>query len=360
MSPRIRHRVWTLALFAATACPQIAKAQGAIDSAKAPKSEKYTSSKFWESTEPFELTLSVNLKQLHSDKGDPGPWRAATVAYSQTGTAKSHAARVRTRGRSRLRICERFPPIWVDFAKEDVKGTELQKLNRFKLVAPCKFAPDYERYVLGEYNIYRIHELFTPISHRTRLVRLTVKDSASGKEAFSKFAFAIEDIDEVAERLGGTKMAVKGLIATDLAPRQTALMSVLQYMIGNTDFSFSGRHNLEFVATGGVVYPIIFDYDQAGVINTMYSLPDPSLNIRRVTDRVYRGLCVSPDTVLSVIAELQAKRPEIEALYRDDLGKLMGGATTTSALRYIASFYSEVENPKNVQRDIIAKCAMAR
>ncbi|HET9424056.1 MAG TPA: hypothetical protein VFO55_01695 [Gemmatimonadaceae bacterium] len=331
----------------------------AQDTPDSTKKEKYTSSKFWESTEPFELTLSVNIKQLQADKGDPGPWRAATVAYTD-GAPRAHAARVRTRGRSRLKICDRFPPIWVDFQKEDVKGTQLRRLNRFKLVAPCKYPPDYERYVVGEYNVYRIHQLFTPISHRARLVKLTVKDSASGKEAFTKYAFAVEDIDEVAQRVGGVKMAVEGLTNTDLEPRQLAVMGLLQYMIGNTDFSFSARHNLEFVVREGKIYPIIFDYDQAGVINTVYSLPDASLGIRKVTERVYRGLCVSPDTIHAVLADMKAKRPAIEALYKDELGKLMGGMMASTAVRYIGGFYSEVENPKNVQRNIIDRCAIAR
>ena len=324
------------------------------------KKDPYRSSKFWESTTPFELTLSVNLKQLQTDKGDPGPWRVAEVSYANGTGAKTHAARVRTRGRSRLKICDRFPPIWVDFAKEDVKGTELQRLNRFKLVSPCKYATDYERYVVGEYNIYRIHELFTPISHRTRLIKLTVKDSANGKEAFSKYAFAVEDIDEVAERLGGQKLAVTGLINTDLDVRQTALMGLLQYMVGNTDFSFSARHNLEFVNTPGKIYPIIFDYDQAGVVNAAYAIPDPSLGIQRVTQRVYRGLCVPTDTLKAVIAEIKAKRPQIEALYQDDLGKLMGGAMANTAVRYLGGFFNDVENERRLQKDIVERCAVAR
>lgn len=331
----------------------------AVEQASAKAKDPYRSPRFWESKEPFELTLSVNLKVLNDDVGDPGPWRAATVSYADA-TPRTHAARVRTRGRSRLKICDRFPPIWVDLAKEDVKGTSLQRLRRFKLVAPCKYATDYERYVVAEYNIYRIHELFTPISHRTRLVKLTVKDSASGKVAFSKFAFALEDIDEVAERLGGNKLAVSGLTNDDLAKRQTALMGLLQYMVGNTDFSFSARHNAEFVSKDGLIYPIIFDYDQAGVINTVYSLPDASLGIRKVTDRVYRGLCVPDDTLKSVIAEIKAKRPEIEAFYKDSVAKLMGGSMNSTALRFLNGFFEDIDNPKIVQREIIARCAPAR
>jgi len=329
------------------------------DSAKKEKKDKYTSSKFWQSTTPFEMTVAVNLKLLQKDKGDPGPWREASVTIAGDSGPKTLPARLRTRGRSRLKICDRFPPVWVDFGK-DVKGTELRHLNRFKLVSPCKYGTDYDRYVVAEYNIYRIHALFTPISHRTRLIKLTVKDSASGKEAFSKYAFAVEDIDEVAERLEAQKLPVTGLVATDLDPRQTALMGLLQYMIANTDFSFTARHNLEFINKSGVIYPIIFDYDQAGIINTMYATPDPSLGIQHVTDRVYRGLCVPIDTLKAVIAELKARRPQVEALYKDDVAALMGGAMAGSSLRFLASFYSDLDNEKRVQKDIVEKCAPAR
>ena len=164
----------------------------------------------------------------------------------------------------------------------------------------------------------------------------------------------------MAERLGGTKLSVSGLTNADLEPRQTALMGLLQYMVGNTDFSFTARHNLEFVNRRGVIYPIIFDYDQAGVINAAYAIPDPSLGTRKVTERVYRGLCVPVDTLMSVLEELKAKRPQIEALYRDELGKLMGGMMASSAQRFLKGFYSEIENPRNVERYIVQQCAAAR
>lgn len=359
--PHLPTRPLALALLlgASTAFAQVAQTGAPKDPPKDPTKNSYRSSRFWESTTPFELTLTTNLKQINSDTGDPGPWRTATVTYMNGAEPKTHAARIRTRGRSRLKICDRFPPIWVDFVKEDVKGTEFQRLNRFKLVSPCKYAPDYERYVIAEYNIYRIHELFTPISHRTRLIKLTVKDSVSGKEAFSKYAFALEDIDEVAERVDGQKLAVVGLMNTDLEPRQTALMGLLAYMVGNTDFSFSARHNLEFINKQGVIYPILFDYDQAGVINTPYAIPDASLGVQRVTDRVYRGLCVPTDTLKQVLADIKAKRPQIEGFYKDTVGKMLGGMSGYS-LRFLNGFFSDIENEGKVKRDIIDKCAPAR
>jgi hypothetical protein len=155
-------------------------------------------------------------------------------------------------------------------------------------------------------------------------------------------------------------MVVTGLMSEDLEPRQTAAMSLLQYMVGNTDFSFTGRHNLEFVNVKGQMYPIIFDYDQSGLINASYATPDPQLNITSVTQRVYRGLCVPPDTITAVLADMKTKRSQIEGFYRDDVGKLMGGQAVAHALDYIGDFYSEMDNPKNVQKNILNECAKAR
>lgn len=329
----------------------------ATDSAK---TKKYTSPKFWETpTDAFDLTLVVNLRQVQGDKGDSAPWRAARVRIAKDGAPVEIKSRVRTRGQSRLKICDRFPPLWVDFAKDDVKGTVFQHLNRFKLVSPCKVPSDYERYVIQEYNLYRVHELFTPISHRTRLLRLTVTDSASGKVAFTKYAFAVEDLDEAAERLGGTKLAAKGLDSGDLEQRQAAIIGVLQYMIGNTDFSFTALHNTEILAIKGGYFPVVYDFDQAGAITTPYSMPDPSLGIRRVTQRVYRGVCVPTDTLMSVLAEMRRRRPEVEALYADTVGKLMEGAADKT-LKYFAEFYKDLENPKTVQNEIVSKCRGGR
>ena len=55
----------------------------------------------------------------------------------------------------------------------------------------------------------------------------------------------------------------------------------------------------------------------------------------------------------------KAKRPQIEALYTDDVGKLMGGSSGY-ALRFLGGFFNDIENERKVQKDIIEKCAPAR
>ncbi len=117
---------------------------------------------------------------------------------------------------------------------------------------------------------------------------------------------------------------------SDLDAAQLTVMTLFQYMVGNTDWSaVTGRpndrccHNVAVFGQEGVDLNTVvpFDFDQTGLVNPPYAAPpDPSLGIRRVTDRKYRGLCEHNDELAGAIAIFNQKRPELEALFkRDDL-----------------------------------------
>jgi hypothetical protein len=255
---------------------------------RAQDAAKKKASPFWQSTAPLEMTLTLDFRKVSENcvvrrtiafgpcqnQQDSAPWVQATVAYVDNGATVTLPARVRARGVSRLRACDLTPPLWVDFKRADTKKSIFVRINRFKLVMPCKAAPEYERYVIEEYNIYRLHALMTPVSHRTRMIRLTVVDSASGKTEFTRYAFAVEDVEELAARIGGKRVTQLGATADKLQPYQTALIGVLQYMVGNTDFSISALRNAELVEANGTVYPVAYDFDQAGVIAPPYVTPE--------------------------------------------------------------------------------------
>jgi len=341
-----------------TAQDSAARAAAATKAAKPAKPFKL--SEFWKSTVPFELTLTVNLKRLKDDKMDLAPWEAATVTYTEGAASVTHPARVRTRGISRLKICNFFPPIWIDFNSKDTKSHVFDNLNRFKLVSPCKFPSAFERYAIEEYNLYRLHALMTPVSHLTRMIHLTVVDSASKKPEFTRYAFAVEDADALAARLGGKKFAEEGAKASDMQQYQTAMIGMLQYMIGNTDFSIYALHNAELVQLPDGVYPIAYDFDQAGVIAPPYAVPDARLEIRSVKERIYRGLCVSPDTVTRILTELREKRAAINALYTDDIGKLISNNGAKESISWFDDFYKDMSNPKTVKSEVLDKCRDVR
>jgi hypothetical protein len=312
---------------------------------------------FFESHDPIEVTLTANIGKLRGDKNTNPPWRAATLSYRGIdGSTVIVPLRTRTRGIWRLKTCD-FPPLRLNFSGVSSKGSIFDKLDKPKLVSYCQDAESYERYILQEFQLYRIYRLLTPVSHNARLLKLTYADSGSGKVRATRYGFVIEEPNAVAARLGGRIVETKGAGAGDLDPFQNALMGVFQYMIGNTDFSVAGLHNVElFFATDGVVSPIAYDFDFAGAVNARYAAPDEKLAIHSVRQRVFRGYCTEAAAYGKVFALFKEKKAEIYALYGDHIGKLMDAGTVRETLRYFDEFYETINDPRSARRSIVESC----
>lgn len=308
------------------------------------------------STEPLEFTLTLNVKQIKKDRGDEPPSRPATFALKDTsGKPVDMPIHVRTRGIWRKKNCD-IPPLRIDFTKDKVKGTVFAGQNHVKLAIPCRFNDRYEQLTLAEFNLNRAYTVLTPLSHRVRLARLTLVDSASGKPEFTRWSFVMEDESEVAGRNHGRVYDVKGATSSDLDPSTAAIAGLFQYMIGNTDYSVQALHNVELMARDTSVYPIIFDFDFAGAVNAPYAVVDYRLSIKRVTDRLFRGPCAPASYYPAAIAHFKAKRDSITALYSDALGKLMDPGKVKETLEYFDDFYKIVDDSRRVKREMLDAC----
>jgi hypothetical protein len=312
---------------------------------------------FFESQNPIEVTLTANIGKLRGDKDVEPPWRPATLSYKgPDGSDVTVPLRARTRGIWRLKTCE-FPPLRLNFTSETSKGSIFNKLDKPKLVSYCQNGDGYEQYILQEFQLYRIYHLLTPVSHNARLLRLTYADSGNGKVRAKRYGFVLEEPKAMAARLGGKILDQKGAVGGDLEPFQNALMGVFQYMIGNTDFSVNGLHNIElFFTADGNVMPVAYDFDFAGAVNARYAAPDAKLSITNVRQRVFRGYCNDADSYAKVFALFKEKKPEIYALYTDEIGKLMDQGTVKETLRYFDEFYETINDPRAARRSIIQSC----
>jgi hypothetical protein len=312
---------------------------------------------FFESQNPIDVTLTANIGKLRGDKNDDRPWRAATLSYKgANGSDVTVPLRARTRGIWRLKTCE-FPPLRLNFTGETSRGTIFNKLDKPKLVSYCQDADGYEQYILQEFQLYRIYHLLTPVSHNARLLKLTYADSGNGKVRAKRYGFLLEEPNAMAARLGGKILESKGAVAGDLEPFQNTLMGVFQYMIGNTDFSVAGLHNVElFFTADGDVLPIAYDFDFSGAVNARYAAPDEKLGLPNVRQRLFRGYCNDEDSYAKVFALFKEKKPEIYALYTDEIGKLMDQGTVKETLRYFDQFYETINDPRSARRSIIQSC----
>ncbi len=313
--------------------------------------------KFFLTEEPLTVTLTTNIKRIRGDHGDKTPWRPATISYTDsTGKVVVVPTELKTRGIWRLKNCD-FPPVRMNFKRPLTKGTLFHGLDQPKLTSFCRDDDNYEQYVIQELELYRIYHLLTPKSHTARLLQMTYTDSASGKVFAKRAAILLEEPQFMAVRIGGPLMKVKGARSADLEPFHNALVGVFEYLIGNTDFSIGGLHNIELVTDStGNVFPIPFDFDFSGAINTRYATTDPSLSIQRVRERLYRGYCGPADEVAKVVALFKEKKDAIYALYKDDIGKMLKPKLVDETLEYFDDFYKTINDPRQVRREITDQC----
>ena len=353
-------------LLAAALLSGVASAQDSTKLAAVPPSgiasghdaaKRVAATAFFESQEPIEVTLTTNIGKIRGDKGDNPPWRRATISYKGAeGDLVTIPVQARTRGIWRLKMCE-FPPLRLNFSGETSKGTIFDKLDKPKLVSYCHDMDSYEQYILQEYQLYRIYQLLTPVSHRARLLKFVYADSADGKVRARRYGFIMEEPKALAARLGGKVMEQKGALPGDLDGFQDALFGVFQYFIGNTDFSEAGLHNVElFFNNEGVAMPIAYDFDFAGAVNARYATSDERLNLPNVRQRLFRGYCTDADSYEKVFALFNEKKPEIYALYSDSIGKLMDRGTVRETLRYFNEFYDTINDKRSAKRSIMESC----
>ena len=106
----------------------------------------------------------------------------------------------------------------------------------------------------------------------------------------------------------------------------------------------------------GQYAPVSYDFDFAGIINAHYAGTDPSLPIRSVRTRLFRGYCDHEAAYPAVYELFRAKRPAIEALYADTIGKLIAPAAVKSSLGFIGDFYNEIRTDESAKKALFRDC----
>jgi hypothetical protein len=313
------------------------------------------------SADPLVLTLTADFKAIGKDR-DPLSARrflAQLAMAAPGGGVTSIQVRIGTRGQIRLnpRTCE-FPPLRIEFVKSTVKRTVFEGQDALKLVTHCWPDASFEQYVLREYLAYQIFNVHTPRSFRARLATITYVDTSGGKTIAARRGILIEDEDDVARRMGGRVVDIPRALFSDLDRRATTVMSVLQYLIGNTDYSIYALHNVALVQTpalGRALIPVAYDFDISGLVNPHYGLPDPKLGIASVRDRMYRGPCPTLAELEPVLSEIRGRQAAVMAL-ADAVPGLSPGSRK-GVLSYLGDFYATIAQPDRVKRAFIDACA---
>jgi hypothetical protein len=299
------------------------------------------------------VTLRTDLRHLARDTDTSKTiWRAATLTYAGPDGPVTVPLEVRTRGLFRREHCD-LPPIRLRFQDSTSRGTVFEHLRHPKLVVHCENNDEFEQYVLEEYAIYRVLRLFTPYTLEARLLRVTYEDTAGSRRPTTRYAFVTEDPNRMARRLDGTFLA--GLVTPIgmLSPGYTALVSIFQYFIGNTDWSLPRRHNIDLLKAHDTTFGVPFDFDWSGVIDAPYARPNPILHSDRVTERIFRGYCQDSADYAPVLDRFEALRDTIAALYRAVPG--LRPRELNQTLRYYDEFYRAIADRRRFFHNVVER-----
>jgi hypothetical protein len=223
-------------------------------------------------------------------------------------------------------------------------------------VTHCRKGEQFQQYVLREYLVYRLYNILTPVSHRVRLVRAWYVDTSGRSDSLLQYAFFLENDRKVAERNGSRLETATGARWDDLDPDHGALVSAFEYLIGGSDWSLPGLHNILLFRNQETfaVLPVAYDFDWTGIVNTSYALPDYRLPIKSVRERLYRGICRTAEEWQPVLARFQGAREALYAVYDSVPG--LDPRYTRDTHKYLDRFFEVIGDPNRMKRAMIDPC----
>ncbi|MEO6443547.1 MAG: hypothetical protein ABIZ91_05640 [Gemmatimonadaceae bacterium] len=324
-------------------------------SKRAEKAEKLP---LFNSLQPLAFSLIANFGDISKDRDtlSKKQFDGKIVVKDDSGAERMIPVKLRTRGHFRLmsRNC-RFVNMLVSFPKKETKGTPFDDQKDLKLGSHCQNDGRYEQYLLKEYLAYRLYHQVTDVSFRTRLSTATYVDAESGRTLETKPAFWIENEDDVAARSDGEMKTLRRALFDDVDPEALDNMLIYAYAIGNTDWSVHALHNVRLIRQdNGTVLTVPYDFDFSGLVDTHYASTDPSLPIRDVRQRLYRGACRTPE-VMQERLELWRTRKDSVLAEVDHLPGL-DGREARHAKEYLGEFFKTIASPRDVKRDLIDGC----
>jgi hypothetical protein len=310
------------------------------------------------------VTLEAPWSGMRRRNAEPRRHPAVLGHVDAQGREHRIASTVEPRGITRRRLC-RFPPLWLRFEPGVAEGTVFGGQRALKLVTHCDPRPRWEQHYVLELLAYRIHNRITGDSFRVRPLRVTYLDPRDGDADGPRFAFAIEHVDDMARRNGRVRLRSGAFRPRDYDPLALSRFMLFQYLVGNTDWEVQGVadepeccHNVRVTAADGAatadLVAVPYDLDSAGLVDAPYAGPDARLQIRAVTERLFRGFCIHNPALAAARGELLGAREAILAMVRDEEG--LDARRRQAALRYLEAGFDTLASDASFAREVTARC----
>jgi hypothetical protein len=310
------------------------------------------------SDDPLEMRLSFNIREFSKTKNKPEYYGATLTVKLSENDSITQDIKIKARGEMRRSYCS-FPPIMLKFNNNDKKDRRIiQAKGTLKLVTPCNQSDLFKNYVIKEYLIYKLFNLVTPYSFRTRLVKINYVDSNKPENAFTAYSFLIENENSMSERNNSVVLAARNLTQKNMISQDMARVAVFNYIIGNTDWSVPFQHNIKVIksleAPSDKAIPVVYDFDYSGFVSTIYSAPFEELPIKNVKERYYMGICYREEELYPVIQEFGGLKDAFLGTINNC--EYLSTADKKWTTYYINSFYKLYNHPKTLMTEMTQTC----
>ncbi|MCU0455841.1 MAG: hypothetical protein MUE74_06015 [Bacteroidales bacterium] len=304
--------------------------------------------------EMLRLELRSDFSAIQKDRDEnPENHNGELIWYNEADDTIKLSVKLMVRGAFRLKPenCS-FPPLHVNFKKNEVTNTPFEGQNKLKLVTPCQGEED----IIDEYLVYKLYNEVTELSFRVRLVRILYYDTSQDKPLFEKYSFFIEDKDDVAAR---NNLIARVKLATpfDINPDNYIKLSLFQYLIGNRDWFVSSRKNIELLQTGedmGEIYAVPYDFDFSALVNAAYSKPLGASGEAVASRRYYKGICFTEEQFKEAFEFFGQMKPVFMSIINSQ--ELLSKSNRRHILNYMNEFYAIIKSRYLFKENILSVC----
>jgi hypothetical protein len=296
----------------------------------------------------IEMTLTTDIKGLQTQKGDDIFQTGTITMKFPDSTEISEPMNIGARGKFRRGYC-RIPPMMINFRHPE--APRFSPLGKLKLVIGCGARAEDEQLLLKEFVIYKIYNLLEEKSFRNRLVRTNYVDSKSKIKSFTQYSFFLEDDADMAKRNGCKKKENGQFLSESTNRDMMTMVSVFEYLIGNTDWSVPNNHNIKLIiekkSENSLPYAVPYDFDYCGLVDASYAVPSEIMGTEKVTERVYRGFPRTMEEIQMTLDRFRNKKTAIISLINNFI--LISEKNRNIMVAYLEEFFKLIENKNRVQ-----------
>jgi len=317
--------------------------------------QKIDKVKFFEEESIVNATLEMDLKDLLAKKAKERYLPGKMTLTLKDGPSITEKITATVRGNFRRETCY-MPGLTVNFKADS--NSSLAKFKTMKISNGCSSGEDAGQLVIKEYLVYKIYNVLTDMSLRVRLMNISFKDLAGKRKPYTQYAFMIEDVDDMAKR--NKMVEVEGTTYnTEQTNRdQMTLVTLFEYLIGNTDWSVPAYHNVKLIGPkdNQNVRPFVvaYDFDICGFVDPPYATIDEKLQeqISTVRERLNRGFPRTMEELKIAVKLFNDKKEKIIGLIKNN--EQLNSKEKSRTIDYVEDFYKTINNDRELNKIFVA------